>query len=95
MPADAPAGRPAAARLEDFGDVLTDKDLAALLQVSPRWAEKQRADARRAGVAPNLPAALPQFARFPRYRKCDVEAWLRTGRSARAERPHPSLRRIS
>jgi hypothetical protein len=68
-------------RLADLPDVLTDRDLCALLQVSPRWAEVQRRDAKKAGVAPNLPATIPGIT-HPRYRREDVAYWLRTGRSS-------------
>lgn len=62
-------------RLEDFGDVLSDVDLAALLQVSPRWPEVRRREARRLRVAPSLPPTI-QGVRWPRYRRVDVAAWL-------------------
>jgi hypothetical protein len=93
VPAEIPAGRPALVTLASFGDVLTDADLCALLQVSPRWAEVQRRNAKAAGVAPDLPARIPSL-RLPRYRKCDVESWMRTGSSKPVERAS-LLRRIS
>lgn len=80
VPADRPARRPAS-RLEDMGDVLTDGDLAALLQVSPRFAEKRRYEARKVHRAPDLPKTIDGCTR-PRYWRVDVEHWLRTGRSA-------------
>lgn len=94
---DAPAGacntsRRPAPRIEDLPDVLTDRDLCALLQVGPRWCEVQRREAKRAGVAPNLPATLPGM-KLPRYRKADVEFWMRTGRSVPA--PVITHRRVS
>lgn len=88
-PADVPAGRPTrGVRLADLGDVLTDADLAALLQRAPSWPRRERDRARAARVAPNLPRPMDIPGR-PRYRKVDVEHWLRTGSSTR-----PSLRRV-
>lgn len=89
-PAERPARRPAV-RLEDLGDVLTDRDLAALLQVSARWPEVQRREAAKVQRAPNLPATIPGI-RQPRYRRQDVAHWLRTGRSAA---PVVAHRRVS
>lgn len=70
-----------APRLDDFGDVLTDRDLCALLQVSPRWAEVRRRDAKFG--APDLPRRIPGCGR-PRYRREDVARWLETGSSSLA-----------
>jgi hypothetical protein len=78
----APAGRPPV-HLAQFGDVMTDRDLAALLQMSPSFARKRRELAARTGLAPNLPAAIPGMGKMHRYLKQDVERWLLTGSSSR------------
>lgn len=76
------AGRPPV-RLSDLGDVLSDRDLAALLQMSPSFARTRRELAARTGLTPNLPPALPGMGKMHRYLKEDVEVWLRTGSRAR------------
>jgi hypothetical protein len=68
--------------LDDFGDVLTDADLCALLQFSPRWAETERSRAKSLGVAPELPAEVFSQRNRHRYRKTDVASWL-AGRGSR------------
>jgi hypothetical protein len=70
-----------AVRLDQFGDVLDDRDLALLMKQAPSWARRQRDKAHALGVAPNLPAVIPGFEKRPRYRRCDVERWLATGSS--------------
>lgn len=69
--------------LDQLGDVLTDAQLAQLLQRSPQWPKRERRRARLEGVAPNLPATIPHFANRPRYRKVDVARWLMTGSARR------------
>lgn len=86
-PAVRPAGRPPV-RLSELGDVLTDADLAALLQKAVSWPRRERDRAKAAGVSPNLPARI-DIPGQPRYRKVDVEHWLKTGSSTRV-----SLRRV-
>ena len=71
--------------LATLGDVLTDRDLAALCQRAASWPRRERDRATRLGVPPDLPASMEQF-RQPRYRKVDVEHWLRTGSRTRAPR---------
>ena len=73
--------------LDDFGDVLTDADVSALLQHGPQWVRKERNAAKALGVAPDLPAEIPVFERNRsryqhRYRKQDVASWL-AGRGSR------------
>jgi len=77
-------------RLEDFGDVLTDRDLAALMQREPSWPRRERDRAKLMHRAPYLPARIEDGRRDCRYRKDDVEFWLRTGSSARVQ-----LRRLA
>jgi hypothetical protein len=72
-------------RLEDFGDVLTDRDLAALMQREPSWPRRERDRAKAMRRAPYLPARIEDGRRDVRYRKADVEFWLRTGSSARVQ----------
>jgi hypothetical protein len=84
------AGRPAPVRLSDFGDVLTDADLAALMQRPPSWPRRERDRARLEGRAPYLPARIDDAHRQPRYRRIDVESWMKTGSSTRS-----AMRRIS
>jgi hypothetical protein len=72
-------------RLEDFGDVLTDRDLAALMQREPSWPRRERDRAKAMGRTPYLPARIDDGRRDARYRKLDVEFWLKTGSSARAQ----------
>ena len=69
--------------LDDFGDVLTDHDLARLVQRHARWPLDERYRSRRRGVAPNLPQEVPGLGPPYRYRKQDVAYWLQTGRRAR------------
>ncbi len=80
--------RPRCLRIAECGEVLTDADLAALLQRAPSWPRRERDRARAARVAPNLPARM-DIPGQPRYRRVDVESWLKTGSSART-----SLRRV-
>ena len=68
--------------LDSFGDVLTDLDLARLMQRPLRWPSNTRHAARRRGVAPDLPLEVPGM-RPVRYRKQDVAYWLQTGRRQR------------
>lgn len=82
MPADPPAGRPPVT-LASFGDVMTDADLAALMQMAPSFARDRRRLAARTGLAPNLPAQIPGCGKKVRYLRSDVERWLLTGSSAR------------
>lgn len=89
VPADAPAGRPTV-RLSDFGDVLTDQDLAALMQRAPSWPRRERDQATVQRRAPYLPARIEDGRASWRYRKVDVESWMRTGSSARV-----AIRRVS
>ena len=79
----------AVVKLDDLGDVLTDRDLAALCQRAASWPRRERDRATRLGVTPDLPVTVPGL-RQPRYTKVAVERWLLTGSSART-----SLRRIS
>ena len=72
-------------RLEDFGDVLSDADLAALMQRKPSWPRRERDRAKAMNRAPDLPARIEALRRSVRYRKVDVEFWLRTGSSARVQ----------
>ena len=72
-------------RLEDFGDVLTDPDIAALMQRKPSWPRRERDRAKAMGRAPYLPARIEDGRRSPRYRKVDVELWLKTGSRARVQ----------
>ena len=72
--------------LNDFGDVLTDRELAQLLQRPTTWPRDERHRAERAGMSPNLPPELPGFDRKwgrHRYRKQDIAHWLQTGSRAR------------
>ena len=69
--------------LDQFGDVMTDQDLARLMQRTARWPEMERYRARRRGVAPDLPMEVPGLRTRYRYRKQDVAYWLQTGRRAR------------
>jgi len=71
--------------LEDFGDVLTDADLAALMQWKPSTPRARRDKARLARVSPNLPARIEDGSRQWRYRRVDVEFWMKTGSSARGQ----------
>jgi H2-forming N5,N10-methylenetetrahydromethanopterin dehydrogenase-like enzyme len=77
-------------RLEDLGDVLTDRDLVALMQWLPSRPRSLRDKAKALGIAPNLPAVIPGTERRPRYRRVDVERWLATGSSVPSR-----LRRVS
>jgi len=63
--------------LIQLGDVLTDAELAQLLQRPLSWPSKVRQRARRAGVEPDLPPSIfvGRWARH-RYRKQDVLQWL-------------------
>jgi len=72
-------------RLEEFGDVLTDRDLAALMQREPSWPRRERDRAKVMARAPYLPARIEDGRRDVRYRKVDVEFWLRTGSAARTQ----------
>jgi len=69
--------------LDQFGDVLTDRELAQLVQRSAFWPRDERMRARRIGVSPDLPREIPGLAQ-KRYRKADVAHWLATGRRGRA-----------
>jgi hypothetical protein len=71
--------------LDDLGDVLTDRDLVALMQWKPSTPRARRDRARRARVSPNLPARIEDGSCAARYRKVDVEHWMKTGSSARAQ----------
>lgn len=77
-------------RLEDLGDVLTDRDLAALMQWAPSRPRRLRDRARVLSIAPNLPAVIAGTQKRPRYRKVDVERWMATGSSVPVR-----LRRVS
>lgn len=68
--------------LDQFGDVLTDRDLARLMKRAERWPMNERCTAKRRGVAPDLPAEIPGVRSY-RYRKQDVAYWLQTGRRSR------------
>ena len=72
-------------RLDDFGDVLTDADLVALMQWSASTPRARRDKAHAARVAPNLPPRIEDGSRHWRYRRVDVEHWMKTGSSARAQ----------
>jgi len=78
------AASPAPVCLDDFGDTLTVADLCRLLQRSKAWIYRERWAAKRRGIAPDLPAALP--ADPNRYRKVDVAEWMATGRSSARRR---------
>jgi len=79
----APVRRPV--RLDDFGDVMTDRDLVALMQWKPSTPRARRDKAKQARISPNLPARIDDRSRDVRYRKVDVEHWLKTGSSARVQ----------
>lgn len=78
------AERPASPRLEHYGDVLTDADLAALCQRPASWPRRERDKAKVLGGRPNLPVRIEDGMRAWRYRAVDVAYWLRTGRSLSA-----------
>lgn len=63
-------------RLEEYGDVLTDRDLGELLQRGPRYMERLHARERRTGVR-CTPIAIPGLGY--RYTKDAVRRWLQTG----------------
>jgi len=63
--------------------VLTDRDLARLMQRAESWPGSERKRARRLGVAPDLPAPIPGQKR-PRYTRESVRRWLDTGSRRRA-----------
>jgi len=71
--------------LDQMGDVLTDRDLAALMQRAASWPRWERDRAKAMGRAPYLPARIEDGRRDWRYRKVDVEYWLKTGSSARTQ----------
>ena len=72
-------------RLEDFGDVLSDRDLAALMQRPASWPRRERDRAKAMGRAPYLPARIEDGRRDVRYRRSDVEFWMKSGSSARVQ----------
>lgn len=76
---------PAPVRLDSLGDVLTDRDLAALMQRKPSWPRRERDRAKAMHRAPDLPARIDDGRRSPRYRRIDVEYWMKTGSGARAQ----------
>jgi len=71
--------------LEDFGDVLTDRDLCALMQRPASWPRRERDRAKAMNRAPYLPARIEDGRRDVRYRKDDVAFWMKTGSSARGQ----------
>lgn len=72
--------------LDQFGDVLTDRDLARLMRRSDAWPRQERWQAKRRGLAPNLPAAIPDNGWCVRYRKDAVIYWMQTGRRTTRQR---------
>lgn len=64
------------AKLDDFGDVLTRKDLAKLLQLSERTVRKWEQDERATGIR-TMPVEIPGLKH--RYTKESVQRWLKTG----------------
>jgi hypothetical protein len=75
--------RDAPVTLDQFGDVLTDLDLARLMHRPARWPVDERTRARRRGTSPDLPQEIPGLKRRIRYRKQDVAYWMQTGRRQR------------
>jgi hypothetical protein len=61
--------------LADLGDVITDAQLAALMQRAPSWPRRERDRAKQYRVRPNLPEPMVGFA-HPRYTKRAVQKWL-------------------
>jgi hypothetical protein len=71
------------ARLNDFGDVLTDKQICQILGFGPRYFEKLITLERKTGIA-CTPKQIPGMKR--RYLKEDVRRWLKGGVPAAARR---------
>ena len=78
--------------LEDYGDVLTTTDLAALVGCNPRFFERPRQIERQTGVR-LLPVGIPGLP--GRYTKDAVRAWLKTGMPQRATSAARALRSVS
>ncbi len=73
-------------RLEDYGDVLTDRDLGELLQRGPRYMERLHALERRTGLR-YTPVPIPGLGY--RYTKESVRRWLQNGSAGRRSVPGP------
>jgi excisionase family DNA binding protein len=56
--------------------LLTPREVASILSVSPRWVE----DATRRGELPHV-----RLGRFPRYRRESIEAWVAENERGRVQ----------